>query len=186
MCTLSAPVAPAALSYPTPRSPPSTSNGPSSTASGTTPSHRIPIRQIARLFPDEPLAAEGLLQGNGGRPRETGRASAFAPGVGGFRSSFRNRPTVSRAPRAKSHSGTFWKSENYFGETRRGAGGAKDGNQGKRRPAKHAPDAGPGKRVTGAGTRTASRKAKQKGAVHVALAPCRSRHVENSVLRDEA
>jgi len=48
---------------------------------------------------------------------ETGRASAFAPGVGGFRSSFRNRPTASRAPRAKSHSGTFWKSENYFGET---------------------------------------------------------------------
>src|ERR1700730_1028675 len=32
---------------------------------------------------------------------------------------------------------------------------AKDGNQGKRRPAKHAPGAGPG-RVTGAGTRTAS------------------------------
>jgi hypothetical protein len=29
---------------------------PSSTVSGTTPSHRIPIRQIARLFPDEPLA----------------------------------------------------------------------------------------------------------------------------------
>src|ERR1700738_236791 len=27
---------------------------------------------------------------------------------------------------------------------------------------------------------------KEKGAVHVALAPCRSRHVENSVLRDEA
>src|SRR5260370_23925966 len=59
-------------------------------------------------------------------------------------------------------------------------------NQGKRRPAKHAPGAGPGKRVTGAGTRTASSKAKEKGAVHVALAPCRSRHVENSVLRDEA
>jgi hypothetical protein len=45
---------PAALSCPTPRSPPSISDGPSSTASGTTPSHRIPIRQIARLFPDEP------------------------------------------------------------------------------------------------------------------------------------
>jgi hypothetical protein len=32
---------------------PSTSTGPSSTASGTTPSHRIPIRQMARLFPDQ-------------------------------------------------------------------------------------------------------------------------------------
>jgi hypothetical protein len=28
----------------------------SSMANGTTPSRRIPIRQIARLFPDEPLA----------------------------------------------------------------------------------------------------------------------------------
>jgi hypothetical protein len=34
--------------------PRSTSNVPSSTVSGTTPSHRIPIRQIVRLFPDEP------------------------------------------------------------------------------------------------------------------------------------
>jgi hypothetical protein len=31
---------------------------------------------------------------------------------------------------------------------RRGAGGAKDGDQGEREPAKHAPGAGPGKRVT--------------------------------------
>src|SRR5438874_12949738 len=45
-----------ALPISTPRSPPLTSNGPSSAASGTTSSHRIPIRQIARLFPDEPLA----------------------------------------------------------------------------------------------------------------------------------
>src|SRR5215470_14528518 len=56
-CELDTAYTPAALSCPTPRSPPSTSNGPSSTASGTTPSHRIPIRQIARLFPDAPLAA---------------------------------------------------------------------------------------------------------------------------------
>src|SRR6516164_9779606 len=45
---------PAALSYPTPRWPPSTSNAPSSTASGTTPSHQTLIRQITRLFRDEP------------------------------------------------------------------------------------------------------------------------------------
>jgi hypothetical protein len=41
--------------------------------------------------------------------------------------------------------------------------------------------AGPGKCVTGAGPRTASRKAKEEGAVHLAPAPCRSRHVENGV-----
>ena len=35
-----------------PRWPPSISNTPNSTASGTTPSHRIYTRQIARLFPD--------------------------------------------------------------------------------------------------------------------------------------
>jgi hypothetical protein len=52
---------PAGLSSPTPRWPPSTLNAPSSTASGITPSHRIPIRQIARLFPDEPLAAGRML-----------------------------------------------------------------------------------------------------------------------------
>src|SRR5205814_5622140 len=46
----------------TPRSPPSTSNGPSSTASGTTPSHRIPIHQIARLFPDVPLVVGDVDQ----------------------------------------------------------------------------------------------------------------------------
>src|SRR5712691_9274 len=40
-----------------------------------------------------------------------------------------------------------------------GAGGAKGGNRGERGPAKHAPGAGPGKRVTGAGARTVSRKA---------------------------
>src|SRR5271165_5410979 len=44
------------------------------------------------------------------------------------------------------------------GAIRRGAGGAKGGDQGECRPAKHAPNAGSGKRVTGAGTRTASSK----------------------------
>ncbi len=46
---------PAALSYRMPRWPPSTSNAPSSTASGTTPSHQMPIAQIARLSRDGPL-----------------------------------------------------------------------------------------------------------------------------------
>jgi hypothetical protein len=45
---------PAGLSFPTPRWPQSTLNAPNSTASGITPSHRISILQIARLFPDVP------------------------------------------------------------------------------------------------------------------------------------
>ena len=44
-----------------------------------------------------------------------------------------------------------------------GAGGAKGGGRGECGPAKHAPDTGPGKRVTGAGPHTASRKAKEEG-----------------------
>src|SRR6516164_1949938 len=51
-CAVSSTLAytPTALSCPTPRWPPPTSNGPSSTASGTTPSHRIAIRQTAHFF----------------------------------------------------------------------------------------------------------------------------------------
>ena len=37
-----------------------------------------------------------------------------------------------------------------------GVGGAKGGDQGKCKPAKHAPDSEPGKRVTGAGAHAAS------------------------------
>ena len=40
---------------------------------------------------------------------------------------------------------------------RGGVGGAKGGDQGECGPAKHAPDSEPGKRVTGAGTHTASK-----------------------------
>ena len=58
---------------------------------------------------------------------------------------------------------------------RSGGGGAKDGDQGERGSAKHAPGAGPGKRVTGAGARTASRKATEEGTVHRALAPYHGR-----------
>jgi hypothetical protein len=40
------------------------------------------------------------------------------------------------------------------------------GDQEERGGAKHAPDFGPGSRVTGASTRTASRKAEEEGEVH--------------------
>ena len=49
------------------------------------------------------------------------------------------------------------------GAIRCGAGGAKGGDQGECGPAKHAPGAEPGKRVTGAGPHTASCKAKEEG-----------------------
>ena len=56
------------------------------------------------------------------------------------------------------------------GAIRCGAGGAKGGGRGECGPAKHAPDAEPGKRVTGAGTHTASSKAKEeRGEVHRAF-----------------
>src|SRR3989442_14483272 len=52
------------------------------------------------------------------------------------------------------------------GASRSGAGGAKGGDQGKCGPAKHVPDAEPGKRVTSAGPHTESRKGKEEGEVH--------------------
>ena len=48
---------------------------------------------------------------------------------------------------------------------------AKGGGRGDCEPAKHVPGAGPGKRVTGAGTHTTSRKAKEEGEVHCGLPP---------------
>src|SRR3954463_3627474 len=79
-----------------------------------------------------------------------------------------------------------WEADEQSGASRGGAGGAKDGDQGERGSAKHAPGAGPGKRVTGAGTRTTSRTATEEGEVHRASAPYRPGHAENGVLRDQA
>ena len=64
-----------------------------------------------------------------------------------------------------------------------GAGGAKGGGQGECGPAKHAPGAGPGKRVTGAGAHTTSRKAKEEGTVHLAPPPHQRRTTPAGVLR---
>src|SRR5262249_11472121 len=49
-----------------------------------------------------------------------------------------------------------WEAGEQSEAIRRGVGGAKGGDQGECGPAKHVPDAEPGKRVTGAGTHTAS------------------------------
>src|SRR6266481_5968283 len=62
-----------------------------------------------------------------------------------------------------------WEADEQSRATGRGAGGAKGGGQGECEPAKHAPGAGPGKCVTGAGAHTASRKATEEGTVHLAL-----------------
>src|SRR5580704_778757 len=48
--------------------------------------------------------------------------------------------------------------------------------------AKHAPDSDPGARDPGAEPRTASRKAKEEGAVHRASPPCQRRHALDGVL----
>ena len=64
-----------------------------------------------------------------------------------------------------------------------GGGGAKGRDQGERGSAKHAPDADPGARDPGAEPRTASRKAKEEGAVHRASPPCQRRHAPDGVLR---
>ena len=49
-----------------------------------------------------------------------------------------------------------WEAGEQSEAIRRGVGGAKGGDQGECGPAKHGPDAEPGKRVTGAGAYTAS------------------------------
>ena len=58
--------------------------------------------------------------------------------------------------------------------------------QGERGPAKHAPDAEPGTRVTGAGTRTRSRKAGWHTTVHRACPPCEHRSSPGVVPGTEA
>src|SRR5512133_88098 len=50
----------------------------------------------------------------------------------------------------------------------------------------HAPGAGPGKCVTGAGAHTASRKATEEGTVHLALPPYQRRTTPDGVLRPQA
>src|SRR6202030_396380 len=67
-----------------------------------------------------------------------------------------------------------------------GAGGAKGGGQGECEPAKHAPGAAPGKRVTGAGAHTASRKATEEGTVHFALPPSQHRLTPAGIFRAQA
>src|SRR5437016_13953749 len=79
-----------------------------------------------------------------------------------------------------------WEADEQSGPDRSGAGGAKGGGQGEREPAKHAPDTETGARVTGAGTRTASSKAKEEEEVHCAPSPHQHRLLTDGVLRAQA
>src|SRR6201993_805279 len=67
-----------------------------------------------------------------------------------------------------------------------GGGGAKGRGQGKRGPAKHAPDPEPKARDPGAEPRTASCKAQEERAVHRASPPSQRRHTADGVPRAQA
>src|SRR5262249_30221076 len=75
-----------------------------------------------------------------------------------------------------------YETDEQSGRVRRGAGGAKGGDQGECGPTKHAPGAGPGTCVTGVGTHTTGRKAKEEGKVHHAPAPYQHRTAPAVVL----
>ncbi len=114
----------------------------------------------------------------------TGRSRAW-PAAAGRRSASGRREAVADDERAREvrprHSS--WEADEQGGAIRCGAGGAKGGGRGKCGPAKHAPGAGPGKRVTGVGPHTASRKAKEGGEVHGALPPSHRRPARNRLCR---
>src|SRR5207302_8450338 len=59
-----------------------------------------------------------------------------------------------------------WEADEQSRATGCGVGGAKCGGRGECEPAKHAPGAGPGKCVTGAGAHTASRNEKRFAVTH--------------------
>ena len=141
-------------------------------------------RARQRERPDDPAWSETLAcadapcAGTGrsrGRPSSASRRRSASGRRGAVADDARSREVRLR------HSS--WEADEQSGCDRSGAGGAKGGDQGEREPAKHAPDTGPGTRVTGAGARTASRKAKEEGEVHRAPPPPQHRPASGGVLR---
>ena len=65
--------------------------------------------------------------------------------------------------REKSIRHSSWEADEQGGAIRRGAGGAKGGDQRECEPAQHAPDTEPGERDPGAGAHTESSKQKEEG-----------------------
>src|SRR2546421_2126103 len=129
---------------------------------------------------EEPGMCRRSLDGNREIPRLASRGAPLWPASG-------RRGAVADDARSREvrlcHSS--WEADEQSGPDRSGAGGAKGGDQGEREPAKHAPDPGTGRRVTSAGARTASRKAKDEGEVHCSPAPYQCRLPTDGVLRTQ-
>ena len=127
---------------------------------------------------EEPGMCGSSLYGNREIPRLTSRGEATWSASG-------RRGAVADDARTREvrlrHSS--WEADEQSRATGCGAGGAKGGGQGECGPAKHVPGTEPGKRVTGAGTHTTSRKAKEEGAVHLAPPPHQRRTTPAGVLR---
>ena len=142
-----------------------------------------------RERPDDPAWSETLACADApctGTGRSRGWPAACGmPRSGPHREGEEPKPMMH--DREKSDSAIVaMKPTNKAGRTGGGAGGAKGGDRGERGPAKHAPDTEPGTRVTGAGPRTASRKAKEEGEVHRAPPPPQRRSAPRGVLRAQA
>src|SRR5271165_265177 len=102
-------------------------------------------------------------------------------------SAWRPLPTLNATfPPAPHYCRSSWEADEQSGGIRGGAGGAKDRDQGDGEQPNTGRGEGPGKCVTGAGTRTDRREAREEGEVHLAPAPYRSRDAENGVSRDQA
>ena len=129
------------------------------------------VRARQRERPDGPAWSQNLACADAPCPG-TGRSRVRPLGYS-RRSASGRRGAVADDERAREvrprHSS--WEADEQSGRDRSGAGGAKGGGQGERERAKHAPDTGSGARVTGARSRTASRKAKEEGEVHSAAPP---------------
>ena len=112
---------------------------------------------------EEPGMCGSFLGGNREIPRLTNRGKAVGSASG-------RRGAV--ADDARTREVRLCHSSGEVGEQGRAIGcgidGAKGRGQGKCGPANHVPGIEPGKRVTGAGTHTESRKAKEEGTVHLA------------------
>src|SRR5262249_42335156 len=114
---------------------------------------------------------------------------AFDRSVYGRRSASGRRGAVADDARAREvrPRNTSWEAdEQGEGDSYRqscGAGGAKSGGRGERERAKHAPDTGTGARVTGARSRTESRKAEEEGEVYRTPPPRQRRPTPGSVPR---
>src|SRR5205085_12484826 len=119
---------------------------------------------------EEPGMCRSSLHGNREVPRLAGGGLSHRPASGRPGAVAEDERTWEVRLRHSS-----WEADEQSRATGRGAGGAKGGGQGECEPAKHAPGAGPGKRVTGAGAHTSSCKGTEEGTVHFALQPSQHR-----------